>query len=135
MKKYILTLIIIFMGILSINANNANTTKVIESQISEVIINVPSTIKVLPSEDNNTYLRFRSKNNYLLNTVYYKYNDNTLLLETSENIDNIKDNNIIIYLYTPNDNIKYITQNNDLIVSTKNNINKNINKSNHENQD
>lgn len=135
MKKYILTLIFALICSLTLNANAVKTEQTIEKQISEVVINIPSKIKVFQSEDNRLHFRIRSKYSYLLDDVYYKYDNKTLQFNSTYNICNIGNDKIVIYLYVPDDNIKYSTYNNDLFVSINKITNKNINETNHENKD
>lgn len=132
MKKYILILIFALICSLALNANAIKTEQTIEKQISEVVINIPSKVKVFQSEDNRLHFRIRSKYSYLLDDVYYKYDNKTLQFNSTYNICNIGNDKIVIYLYVPDDNIKYSTYNNDLFVSIKSIPNKNINNTNHE---
>lgn len=134
MKKYILTLIIALLSIFTMSANDLKVEQVINNNISEVVVNIPSTIKVFKSFDDKIHIRFRTKDSYLLDNIYYKSNEDKLLINTNKYIYNISENNIIIYLFVPNDNIKYYTENHGLDVKIVSH-NKNINTLNHGNND
>ncbi len=135
MKKYILILFITLSNILFLNATNVQTETIINNKLSEVIVNMPATIKIFESEDNHIHFRLRSKPTNVLNEIYYIYDNNTLQFNSNKRLNYMSSDNIVIYLYVPNDNIKYKTKNNDLFVNTikLNNSYKNISKSNHEN--
>ena len=135
MKKYILILFITLSNILFLNAINVQTETIINNKLSEVIVNMPATIKIFESEDNHIHFRLRSKPTNVLNEIYYIYDNNTLQFNSNKSLNYMSSDNIVIYLYVPNDNIKYKTKNNDLFVNTikLNNSYKNISKSNHEN--
>jgi REP element-mobilizing transposase RayT len=135
MKKYILILFITLSNILFLNATNVQTETIINNKLSEVIVNMPATIKIFESEDNHIHFRLRSKPTNVLNEIYYIYDNNTLQFNSNKSLNYMSSDNIVIYLYVPNDNIKYKTKNNDLFVNTikLNNSYKNISKSNHEN--
>ena len=134
MKKYILTLLIALLSIVSLNANDIKLEQIINNNISEVVVNIPSTIKVYQSLDDKTHIRFRSKDSELLDYIYYKYNNNKLLINSNYIINNITENSVVIYLYVPNNDIKYYTENKGLDVKTKDHS-KNINIQTNENED
>ena len=114
-KKFLL-IMIMTLSTMSIYGNEINTPNVniINDTISNVIVNIPSVIKVFESNDNNTYIRFRSLDKYVLKNINYNIKNNNIYINSKKGLDYINENKIIIYLYTPNKNINFLTDNKGL---------------------
>lgn len=118
-KTILLTIITILLSIVNINANNTNASNiVIKDSISNVVIDFPSTIKVLKSDDNNTHINIRSDKKWLLDDIFYKTENGKFILKSKKGVESFDSGKVIIYLVTPTENIDFSTTKHDLFVNT-----------------
>jgi hypothetical protein len=129
MKKFLLTIIFLICSLICVNANNATSLdNNINNNIQEVIINVPSYVRIYEGEEFG--INIRTFNKDLYKHIKYEIKNDKLYIDFKNHIlredDIIVPEDIRINIQAPN-NIKKIRTNSYLLVAK---INKNTNATN-----
>ena len=129
MKKFLLTIIFLICSLICVNANNATSLdNNINNNIQEVIINVPSYVRIYEGEEFGINIRIFNKDLY--KHIKYEIKNDKLYIDFKNHIlredDIIVPEDIRINIQAPN-NIKKIRTNSYLLVAK---INKNTNATN-----
>jgi len=129
MKKFLLTIIFLICSLICVNANNTTSLdNNINNNIQEVIINVPSYVRIYEGEEFG--INIRTFNKDLYKHIKYEIKNDKLYIDFKNHIlredDIIVPEDIRINIQAPN-NIKNIRTNSYLLVAK---INKNTNATN-----